>query len=63
MKANDMRQVPMWAITRLVAVVVVIYGLVGCGNTDATQTSSHPVVTSSSQMDTEQVTLRITGMS
>ena len=61
-KGNDMRQAPGWVIYGLV-LVVVMHVLAGCGNTDTTQASSQPASTAPQQADTEQVTLRITGMS
>jgi uncharacterized lipoprotein YajG len=57
-----MKQVYRWDIYGLAVVVVLMHMLAGCGNTDATQASSQPTLTAS-QEDTEQATLRITGMS
>lgn len=58
-----MKQALMRNICLLALVVVVMHVLVGCSNTDETQASSQPTLTAANHADTEQVTLRITGMS
>ncbi len=58
-----MKQAHMRSICLLALVVVVMHVLAGCGNTDATPTFSQPTLAASNTTDTEQVTLRITGLS